>query len=179
MRIISGHLKGRRLTSPKQLPVRPTTDRAKEALFNILNHYFDWDEITALDLFSGTGNIAYELASRGVPEVTAVDQNSHCTRFIYKTTNQLELPIKVVKQAVLPFLEKTPLQVDFVFADPPYAFSTQELDALIEKVTGGSLLRPDGVFVLEHDKHKTLTPRENCLETRRYGNSSFAFYSKK
>ena len=108
-----------------------------------------------------------------------MDQNSHCTRFIYKTTNQLELPIKVVKQAVLPFLEKTPLQVDFVFADPPYAFSTQELDALIEKVTGGSLLLPDGVFVLEHDKHKTLTPRENCLETRRYGNSSFAFYSKK
>ena len=85
MRIISGAFKGRRLKAPKQLPVRPTTDRAKEALFNILNNHFHWDEIKTLDLFSGTGNISFELASRGVQQLTAVDQNKHCVYFIDQT----------------------------------------------------------------------------------------------
>ena len=89
MRIISGTFKGRRLIAPKQLPVRPTTDRAKEALFNILNHRLIWDEIKTLDLFAGTGNISYELASRGVNNLTAVDQNKHCTYFIFGKSKML------------------------------------------------------------------------------------------
>ena len=97
MRIISGTFKGRRLIAPKQLPVRPTTDRAKEALFNILNHRLDWDEIKTLDLFAGTGNISYELASRGVNNLTAVDQNKHCTYFIHQTAKSFEMPIVVIK----------------------------------------------------------------------------------
>ena len=106
MRIISGSFKGRRLKAPKQLPVRPTTDRAKEALFNILNNHFHWDEIKTLDLFSGTGNISFELASRGVQELTAVDQNKHCVYFIDQTAQSFDMPITVIKNSVERFLSK-------------------------------------------------------------------------
>ena len=90
MRIISGLLKGRRIIAPKKLPVRPTTDRSKEALFNILNNGYDFSEIRILDLFSGTGNISYEFGSRGVDDIVAVDRNKHCTRFIKETSNKDE-----------------------------------------------------------------------------------------
>lgn len=179
MRIISGQLKGRRLVAPKQLPVRPTTDRAKEALFNILNHHFTWSEIGALDLFSGTGNIAYELASRGVTDLWAVDQNHHCTRYIRTTAEQLDLPIQTIKKAAVPFLEKCGRTFDFVFADPPYAFKPEDLAKIIQLVTEGTLLNEGGIFVLEHDKHQDLSQISGCFDVRHYGNSSFSFFEKK
>ena len=120
MRIISGKHKGRRITAPKKLPVRPTTDRAKEALFNILNHRLEWENISSLDLYAGTGNISYELASRGLSKLTAVDQNKHCAHFIYQTNEALDLSITIVKNSVEKFLANPSGSFDFIFADPPY-----------------------------------------------------------
>ena len=106
MRIISGLYKARRIMAPKKLPVRPTTDMAKEALFNILNHRYHFQEISFLDLFSGTGNISYEFASRGTESIVAVDQNFHCTKFISQTSEAFEMPIQVIKADVFGFFRK-------------------------------------------------------------------------
>lgn len=176
MRIISGTHKGRRLVAPKQLPVRPTTDRAKEALFNILHHRWDWDQLRCLDLFSGTGNIAYELASRGVNSVTAVDQNRHCTQFITQTATSLDMPISVVKSSVDAFLERASGPYDFIFADPPYAFAETQLQQLVATVFERQLLAPNGLLVLEHDKHRPLTQLAQLQDERLYGNSRFSFF---
>ena len=120
MRIISGSLKGRRITAPKKLPVRPTTDRSKEALFNILNNWVEFSEIRVLDLFSGTGNISYEFGSRGVSDIVAVDQNKYCTRFIEETSTHFNLNVAVVCKNVFDYLKKPHQSFDVVFADPPY-----------------------------------------------------------
>ena len=120
MRIISGTFKARRIMAPKKLPVRPTTDMAKEALFNILNHRYHFHDISVLDLFSGTGNISYEFASRGTESIVAVDQNFHCTKFISQTSEGFDMPIQVIKADVFGFLEKTKQPQTIIFADPPY-----------------------------------------------------------
>ena len=104
MRIISGSHKGKRLFAPKKLPVRPTTDRSKEALFNILQHQYDWSSIRVLDLFAGTGNISYEFASRGVNEVFSVDKNSRCIKFIQQTAEKLDLRINTIRIDALEYL---------------------------------------------------------------------------
>ena len=104
MRIISGAHKGRRLIAPKKLPVRPTTDRSKEALFNILQHQYDWENTSVLDLFSGTGSISYEFGSRGVKNIIAVDQNKMCVDFIRKTSESLKLQIQVTQMDALKYL---------------------------------------------------------------------------
>ena len=177
MRIISGTFKGRRLIAPKQLPVRPTTDRAKEALFNILNHRLVWDEIKTLDLFAGTGNISYELASRGVNNLTAVDQNKHCTYFIHQTAKSFEMPIVVIKSAVEKFLEQANGSFDFIFADPPYAFTQEQLLALADKLTLEQWMNEEGLLVLEHDKHISLSDHPQFDEERTYGSSRFSFFT--
>ena len=104
MRIISGSHKGKRLFAPKKLPVRPTTDRSKEALFNILQHQYNWPSIRVLDLFSGTGSISYEFASRGVTEVFSVDINSRCIKFIQQTAQKLDLKINTIQGDTLKYL---------------------------------------------------------------------------
>ena len=119
MRIISGTFKGRRITAPKKLPVRPTTDMAKESLFNILNNRFYFDEVSVLDLFSGTGNISYEFASRGTENVTSVDANYGCVQFINKTAEEFEMSIQTIKSDFFKFLENHTLQYSLFFADPP------------------------------------------------------------
>ena len=120
MRIISGSHKGRRLFAPKTLPVRPTTDRSKEALFNILQHQYDWSSIRVLDLFSGTGSISYEFASRGVTEVFSVDINSCCIKFIQQTAQKLDLKINTIQGDTLKYLTSINMDFDLIFADPPY-----------------------------------------------------------
>lgn len=177
MRIISGSLKGRRLKAQKQLPVRPTTDRAKEALFNILNNHFHWDEIKTLDLFSGTGNISFELASRGVKELTAVDQNKHCVYFIDQTAQSFNLPITVIKNSVERFLRKPAGSFDFIFADPPYVFSKDKLLTLAAQLIDNNWLSKEGLLVIEHDSHIDLTQHPLCYEDRIYGSSRFSFFS--
>ena len=117
MRIISGSFKGRRITAPKKLPVRPTTDMAKEGLFNILNNQFYFDDISVLDLFSGTGNISYEFASRGTSRITAVDADYGCIQFIEKTSEDFQMGIRPQKSDVFSFLEKTSF---FPLAYSPY-----------------------------------------------------------
>lgn len=178
MRIISGHHKGRKITAPKNLPIRPTTDMAKEALFNILNNTYYFDEISVIDLFSGSGNISYEFASRGVNTLTAVEIHQGCAAFIIKTATSLDLPIGVVKSDVFSFLQKTSLKADIIFADPPYALPQEELEHIASLVFAHELLNEAGVLVIEHEKHKDISGIPYFAEARRYGSSVFSFFKK-
>src|SRR6056297_527079 len=126
MRIISGKYKGKRLTAPKKLPVRPTTDMAKEALFNILNNRFYFDELKVLDLFAGTGNISYEFASRGTEEITCVDAHYGCVKFISETAESFDMNIETIKSDVYTYLENSSQKFNIIFADPPYDFSHEQ-----------------------------------------------------
>lgn len=177
MRIISGSFKGRRLKAPKQLPVRPTTDRAKEALFNILNNHFNWEEIKTLDLFSGTGNISFELASRGVQQLIAVDRNKHCVYFIDQTAKSFDMPITVIKNSVERFLSIPAGPFDFIFADPPYAFSKDQLLTLAAELLDNNWLDKEGLLVIEHDSHLDLSQHLLCYDDRIYGSSRFSFFT--
>ena len=179
MRIIAGKLKGRRIIAPKKLPVRPTTDRSKESLFNILNNRLEWDSISALDLFAGTGNISYELSSRGVNEITSVDQNRHCIFFITKTSEILELPIFPIKSAVNDFLQRPTRTYDFIFADPPYSFTLEELISIVDQVILYQWISDIGILVIEHDKHLSMETHPHWEETRTYGSNRFSFFRKK
>lgn len=177
MRIISGELKGRRIVAPKKLPVRPTTDRAKEALFNILMHRYDLHEISVLDLFSGTGNISYEFASRGVTDILAIDQNRHCSRFIQETATQLSLPIKVVQAEVFQFLNSPYRKFDVIFADPPYDLESTVFEKLIAEVLENDWLNPGGQLIVEHSKQYRFSDHPKCKEERVYGSNQFSFFT--
>ncbi len=176
MRIISGKYKGRRITAPKKLPVRPTTDMAKESLFNILNNHYYFDEISVLDLFSGTGNISYEFASRGTEQITAVDQDYGCIRFINDTSDSFEMNIQIVKSDVFKFLEKTKQQHTIIFADPPYDFSIEDFLKIPELVFSNKLLEDDGVLIVEHSKHTDLSVVEHYAYSKSYGGNVFSFF---
>ena len=157
MRIISGTHKGRRLTAPKNLPVRPTTDNAKEALFNILNNRFHFDQLEVLDLFAGTGNISYEFASRGASRITCVDSHSGCVKYIYKTAHDLSLPISTVKKDVFRYLDTIHVTFDVIFADPPYAFEMKQFEEIVGAISANKLLKTDGVCIIEHPKQTDLS----------------------
>ncbi|WP_081211541.1 RsmD family RNA methyltransferase [Salegentibacter sediminis] len=176
MRIISGKNKGKRLIAPKKLPVRPTTDMAKEALFNILNNRFNMNGLQILDLFSGTGNIAYEFASRGASAITAVDENFDCVKFIKKTSTELDMNIQVVKSDVYKYLEKAPIKADIIFADPPYDFEPEAFKKIASLIFEKGLLQEGGFLILEHSKHTDLSDLEHFKESRKYGSSVFSFF---
>ncbi|MDT0678230.1 16S rRNA (guanine(966)-N(2))-methyltransferase RsmD [Autumnicola musiva] len=176
MRIISGTNKGRRITAPKKLPVRPTTDMAKEALFNILANQFHPGSISILDLFAGTGNISYEFASRGAEMVTAVDENFECVKFIKKTTAELDFNISVIKSDVYKYLEKSSAKFDVVFADPPYNFDQESFAKIADLTFANKILKPEGLLIIEHWKRTDLSTVENFEEVRNYGNSAFSFF---
>lgn len=177
MRIISGKYKSRRITAPKKLPVRPTTDMAKEALFNILNNTYYFDEIAVLDLFSGTGNIAYEFASRGAPEIICVDAHYACIKFIEQTAKQLAINIIPIKSDAIKYLEKTSHTVDIIFADPPYNMSLEDFSKIPQLVSERSLLRDDGILIIEHSKQMNLSHLPNFKHQRKYGGSIFSFFT--
>lgn len=179
MRIISGTHKGRRIIAPKKLPVRPTTDRAKEALFNILTNRFVFPEISVLDLFSGTGNIAYEFASRGTPQITAVDVHYECVKFIKEMAKNLEMPITAVKTDTYNYLKKTPHSFDLIFADPPYDLSTENFLDIPKHIFQRNLLKEDGLLIVEHSKHTDLTTAPFLVENRKYGAAVFSFFQQK
>jgi 16S rRNA (guanine966-N2)-methyltransferase len=178
MRIISGSHKGRRLTAPKNLPVRPTTDNAKEALFNILNNRYYFDELKVLDLFAGTGNISYEFASRGVPVITCVDSYYGCVKYINKVAEEFEFPINTVKRDVLQYLESAHEQFDNIFADPPYAFELSQFAAIVQAVFNQGLLKESGILIIEHPKHTDLSELSYHQESRKYGSSVFSFFGQ-
>ena len=179
MRIISGSHKGKRLRAPKNLPVRPTTDFAKESLFNILGNRININETKVLDLFAGTGNISYEFASRGAEDITAVDQHYGCCKFITTTAQELEFPIRAIKSDVFGFIAKHTETYDLIFADPPYDLGQEAFERLVIEVLSGSLLDDEGVLIVEHSKHLELNALNGFSELRRYGGSCFSFFEKK
>lgn len=176
MRIISGKYKGKRLIAPKKLPVRPTTDFAKEALFNILNNRIAFHEVSFLDLFAGTGNISFEFASRGNSNTTAVDADYGCVQFIKKTSDELDFAIHTIKSDVFSFLEKNKQTYDVIFADPPYDFDSSQFERIINLVFENKLLNVDGFLIVEHSKHTDLSKIPCHFESRRYGGSVFSFF---
>ncbi len=176
MRIISGKYKSRRINAPSKLPVRPTTDMAKEALFNILNNRFYFDEVAFLDLFAGTGNISYEFASRGCEKITAVDGDFGCVQFISKTATGLDLNISALKSDVFSFLEKTVLKSDIIFADPPYDMPLEDFERIPELIFEKDLLLKDGLLIIEHAKQTDLSHLANFTNKRKYGGSVFSFF---
>ncbi|MFV0541115.1 MAG: RsmD family RNA methyltransferase [Aestuariibaculum sp.] len=178
MRIISGVHKGRKITAPKTLPVRPTTDMAKESLFNILGNHFYFNQISVLDLFSGTGNIAYEFVSRGTTEITCVDQHYGCIKFISQTAKQFDMPIKTIKSDVFKLLGKYRVQTDIIFADPPYHFPENDFYKIPKLVFGNQLLNKNGLLVIEHSKHTKLENCEYFSYSKTYGGSTFSFFEK-
>lgn len=178
MRIISGLHKSRKIVAPKNLPVRPTTDMAKESLFNILNNLIYFDDITVLDLFAGTGNISYEFASRGTEQITCVDQDFNCIKFINKTADFFKMSIQTIKSDVFKFLEKTTLSSDIIFADPPYKFSDEQFFKIPELVFQNKLLTPDGLLIIEHSKHTELSTLNYFSYSKSYGGSVFSFFEQ-
>ena len=175
MRIIRGKHQRRQITAPGNLPVRPTTDMAKESLFNILENHFDFEEVIALDLFAGTGNISYELVSRGCPRVTAVDENNNCIKFIRDTANKLNMEeLLAIRSDVFRFIPMHKMKYDLIFADPPY--DSQHYDLLVNLVLENNLLKEDGLFVVEHNKFLDFKDHPRFVEQRRYGKVNFSFF---
>lgn len=176
MRIISGKYKGRRIIAPKNLPVRPTTDMAKEALFNILNNYFNFSNLKVLDLFSGTGNVSYEFASRGASPITSVDADFGCVSFIKKTAQEFEMDITALKSDVFKFLEKNKASYDIIFADPPYGLTQKDFETILDLIFENKLLNIDGMLIVEHSKYTKLEHKENFSFSKAYGGSVFSFF---
>ena len=176
MRIISGLYKGRRITAPKKLPVRPTTDMAKECLFNILNNLYYFDDISVLDLFSGSGNISYEFASRGTERITSVDANFGCIKFINETAEDFEMSIQTIKSDVFKFLEKATSKSTIIFADPPYDYPVEKFAKIPELVFQNTLLEDDGVLIVEHSKHTDLSQLAHYTHSKSYGGNMFSFF---
>lgn len=175
MRIIGGRLKGLRLNPPTNLPVRPTTDLAKEALFNILNNQLDFEGLKVLDLFSGTGNIAMEFASRNAEKVVAVDRAAQCVQYLKDMAVKVKLPeITTFKADVFKFLEAETDQYDLIFADPPY--DLDKIPQLPNAVFTRNLLLPDGLLIIEHPSYQNLSNQPGFSEKRIYGNTAFSFF---
>ncbi|WP_456462293.1 16S rRNA (guanine(966)-N(2))-methyltransferase RsmD [Lutibacter sp.] len=178
MRIISGIHKSKRLHAPKNLPVRPTTDMAKEALFNILNNSYYLNEIVVLDLFSGTGNISFEFGSRGTKNITAVDAHYGCIKYINSISKELDLNINTFKSDVFKFLEKTNTKFDVIFADPPYKFEDHLFEKIVDLVFENNLLNENGVLIVEHSKQTSLEDHSLFSYSKRYGGNMFSFFEK-
>lgn len=178
MRIIGGAFGGRRIAPPTKMPyTRPTTDIAKEGLFNVLQHMLDLEGVKTLDLFGGTGAISYELASRGASELTIVEKDEQMFSFIRKTIGQLQIEhIRPVKMDVFRFLSQCREQHDFIFAGPPYALAT--IDDLPKCVFEYHLLKPEGIFVLEHTPRNDYQHHPHFFRLKNYGTTLFSFFKQ-
>lgn len=175
MRIVSGEFKGRIFNPPKNFKARPTTDIAKESLFNILNNHFNFSEIAVLDLFSGTGSISFEFASRGCTSIDLVEIDTVHYSFIKKVIAELNFSnIRPFRMNAFRFLEKTASQYNIIFADPPYEM--KGFEAIPEIVFGRNLLYDKGWLIVEHSKQTNLSKLQNFSEVRNYGNVHFSFF---
>lgn len=177
MRIIGGKFKGRRFNPPaKNWPTRPTTDYAKEGLFNILTNRIDFEETKVLDLFGGTGSHGYEFISRGCNDVTYVDKFYGCVAFAKQTSKTLgiEEQMKVVKSDVFKFIVFTKEKYDYIFAGPPYPLPN--LPQIPDLIFENNLLAEDGVFVMEHNPNHNFEDHANFSESRNYGTTIFSFF---
>ena len=176
MRIISGTYRGRRLSPPKNITARPTTDFAKESLFNLLNNRMDFEGIDMLDLFAGTGGIGLECVSRGAREVTAVELAHVQQNWIIACCKQLGIRnLSLIRGDVFKFLSSCRAKYDLIFADPPYAL--EQLPTLPDVILKtDSILKPDGWLVIEHGKDTDFTTHPRHVETRTYGSVHFSFF---
>ncbi len=177
MRIIGGRLKGRRFHPPADhWPTRPTTDYAKEGLFNILTNKLAFDEVKALDLFGGTGSHSYEFVSRGCSDVTYVDKFAEAVRFVRKTTAELKIEpeVRIVQMDVFKFIASTRDKYDYIFAGPPYGLPG--LDSIPDRIFEHELLSPGGLFVLEHNPNHQFVEHPRLVDVRNYGKTIFSFF---
>ncbi|GAB6008140.1 RsmD family RNA methyltransferase [Dysgonomonas reticulitermitis] len=178
MRIISGKYKGRRFDPPKSFKARPTTDMAKESLFNVLNNDIDWEETSALDLFGGTGGISFELISRGCPRVVCVEKNFNHSTFIEKTKGELKIQseMALLKMDVFSYLEHCKEQFDLIFADPPY--DLKNFEEVPHLIFGKDLIKPEGIFILEHPRDYDFSNLPLFESKRVYGSVNFSIFRK-
>jgi 16S rRNA (guanine966-N2)-methyltransferase len=177
MRIVSGKYRGRRIQPPVNLPVRPTTDFAKEGLFNVLNNLVDFESLKVLDLFTGTGSIAFEFLSRGAVEVTAIDANHRCIDFIKKTADSFGATnIKAVKSNSFVFIKHMVATYDMIFADPPY--DLEGIEAIPDLIFSSNLLAEDGMLILEHSSDYKFEKHVNFDSHRQYGSVNFSFFKR-
>ena len=178
MRIITGRYKGRHFDIPRSFKARPTTDFAKENIFNVLIQYVDFDGATALDLFSGTGSITLELLSRGCQQVVSVELDRDHHRFICDCLKKLEVKggnaVLPLRGDVFRFVKSCKQQFDFIFADPPYAL--KELSTLPDLIFERQLLKDDGIFFLEHGKDHDFSQHPHFVEHRQYGSVNFSLF---
>lgn len=175
MRIISGTHKGRRISPDKNFKARPTTDLAKENLFNVLNNIIDFEDLSVLDLFSGTGGISYEFASRGAEKVMCVEKNYNHFSFIQKNIKELKFEqIQAVKSDVFRFLRNYSEKFDLIFADPP--FEMKSLETIPELVFEKELLAEDGILIVEHGSTTDFSAHPNFYDKRTYGSVNFSFF---
>lgn len=177
MRIIGGKFKGRRFTSPaKGWPTRPTTDYAKEGLFNVLTNRIDFEQTKVLDLFGGSGNISYELISRGCKDVTYVDKFPACVQFVKATAAKLQVEnqIRIFRRDVFRFISKIDEQFDLIFADAPY--DLDKLATIPDLIFEQNRLAENGLLIVEHDSKNNFAEHPRFKETRKYSSTIFSFF---
>lgn len=179
MRIISGRLGGRRISPPAKMPhTRPTTDIAKEGLFNTLQHLMDFEDIKTLDLFGGTGCISYELYSRGASELTLIEKDRKMAAFIKKNIETLKIENATVHmQDIFKFIPATTATYDFIFAGPPYALET--IDRIPDLIFEHKLVEGNGIFLLEHTPRNNYEKHPNFFKVKNYGTTLFSFFENK
>lgn len=179
MRIISGKFKSLVIPIPSYLKIRPTTDMAKQGLFNILENQFDFKELKILDLFSGSGSISFEFASRGAVNICSIDKNPKCIRFIRNFSSQLNLEqiIIPVQKDSLQFLNNSDLKYDLIFADPPFDY--EHLTLVQEIIFSKKLLRNEGIFILEHSSRIQMNHLKGFQRSVKYGDIVFSFFGGK
>ncbi len=175
MRIVGGELGGRRFNPPANLQARPTTDVAKESLFNILNNQIDFEEITVLDMFGGTGSISFEFASRGAKNIITLEKNRINYQFIVKAMNELSIQnMDVIIGDSFKYAEKTSAQYDIIFADPPY--DDPKLAEIPDLIFKQHLLKEGGILILEHSKKNQFDQHPHFNDHRNYGHVNFSFF---
>jgi len=177
MRIVGGDFGGRRFSPPAKIPARPTTEVAKEGLFNILSNMLDFEGLKTCDLFGGTGSISYELASRGAADLTLIERDNTTIRFIKETIKKLDIAnrMSVIHGDVFHFMKNATEQYDFIFAGPPYALET--IDEIPNIVFEKKMLNEEGIFVLEHTPRNDYQKHPHFLKMKNYGTTVFSFFT--
>lgn len=178
MRIVGGEFGGRRFNPPARIPARPTTEVAKEGLFNMLNNSMDLEGIKTLDIFGGTGSISYELASRGAADLTLVERDPITIDFIKKTAQELKITdrLQIIKGDVFKFMKQCTEQYNLIFAGPPYALTN--IDEIPLLVFEKQLLLPGGIFILEHTPRNDYQKHPNFTRMKNYGTTVFTFFTQ-
>ena len=179
MRIISGKNGGQIINIPKKFKLRPTTDRSKEGLFNIISNYFNYENLNVLDLFSGTGNISYEFASRGTKNITVIDSNAKHVKFIKFQSKKFNFKFNIIKTDVFKYLRSCNsdnFNYDIIFSDPPYDLDLKKYKTIIYKIFEFKMLKTDGIVIIEHSNKIELDSIKTFYMKRKYGGCFFSFF---